>query len=85
MLGLQLVNKFFIMSCFYLQSKVITNSIFFDAEIRSTDCPYEAPDECTGKEPQSCCAGASGARPQAGVYWLPYTLVCAISVAALVL
>ena len=87
MFGLQLniVNKFFIMNCFYLQSKVITNSIFFDVEIRSADCPYEAPDECTGREPQSCYAGTSSALPQAGVYWLPYTLVCAISVAALAL
>ena len=85
MLGLQLVNKFFIMNCFYLQSKIITNSIFFDAEIPSADCPYEAPDECTSREPQSCCAEASGALPQAGLYLLPYTLVCAISVAALAL
>ena len=43
----------------------------------SADCAYEAPDECSSDEPQSCCAGA-GAPPQAGVYWLPYTLICAI-------
>ena len=55
-----------------------------DVVIPSADCPYEAPDVCSSNEPQSCCAG-SGAPPQAGVYWLPSTLICAISLAALAL
>lgn len=75
------------LTCYtFLQRNLISNGIFIDVVMPSADCPYEAPDECSSEEPQSCCAG-SGTPPQlqVGVYWLPYTLTCAISVATLVL
>ena len=61
----------------------IINGLFVDVSMPSADCPYEATDECTSGEPQSCCA--SGALSQAGVKWLLYTMLCSISVAALAL
>ena len=64
---------------------LFSNGIFMDVAMPSANCPYETPDECTGEEPQSCCAGLSGAPPQAGVYWLPYTLVYAFFVVVLAL
>lgn len=53
-----------------------TNTLLVDVPIPTADCPYEAPDECTGAQPQACCERLempSSATPQTGFYPLLYT------------
>ena len=79
-------NHFTVISSIPSDLPQIFNGLFMDVTMPSAECPYEATDECTSGEPQSCCAsGISSALSQVQVHWLLYTILCTISVAALAL
>ena len=72
-----------LVNIFFLQN--VLNSLFFETTIPSVDCPYEAPDMCTGTKPQSCCDHLSTATSQRATQNLLFTTLCIIMMAEIVL